>query len=50
MCRRIFEQEQMARAVELELGVRSANEIELVTGDAESRAVAESLRPILALG
>lgn len=50
MGRRIFEQEQMARAVELELGVRSANEIELVTGDAESRALAESLRPILALG
>jgi uncharacterized protein (DUF362 family) len=50
MGRRIFEQEQMARAVELELGVRSTNEIELVTGDAESRALAESLRPILALG
>jgi len=50
MGRRIFEQEQMARAVELELGVRSTNEIELVTGDAESCAVAESLRPILALG
>lgn len=50
MGRRIFEQEQMARAVELGLGVRSADEIDLVTGDAESRSVAESLRPILALG
>jgi uncharacterized protein (DUF362 family) len=50
MGRRIFEQEQMARAVELELGVRSTDEIELVTGDAESRALAESLQPILALG
>lgn len=50
MGRRIFEQEQIARAVELELGVRSTNEIELVTGDAESRALAASLDPILALG
>jgi uncharacterized protein (DUF362 family) len=50
MGRRIFEQEQMARAVELELGVRSTDEIELVTGDAQSRALAESLRPILTLG
>lgn len=50
MGRRIFEQEQIARAVELELGVRSTSEIELVTGDAESRALAASLDPILALG
>lgn len=50
MGRRIFEQEQMARAVELKLGVQSADEIELVAADAESRALAESLRPILAAG
>jgi hypothetical protein len=50
MGRRIFEQEQIARAVELELGVRSTDEIELVTGDVESRALAASLDPILALG
>jgi hypothetical protein len=29
------------------LGVRSTDEIELVASDAESRALAESLRPIL---
>jgi uncharacterized protein (DUF362 family) len=50
MTRRIFEQEQIARAVELDLGVAAADEIELVASDAESRALAESLRPILALG
>jgi uncharacterized protein (DUF362 family) len=50
MGRRIFEQEQMARAVELNLGISSCDEIELVTGDTESRALAESLRPILAAG
>jgi len=50
MGRRIFEQEQIARAVELKLGVRSTDEIELVAGDAESRALAESLRPILDAG
>ena len=50
MGRRIFEQEQMARAAELGLGIASTDEIELVTGDAESRALADSLRPILALG
>jgi hypothetical protein len=30
--------------------VQSTDEIELVTGDAESRALAESLRPILDAG
>lgn len=50
MGRRIFEQEQMARAVELNLGVRSCEEIELVTGDTDSRALADSLRTILATG
>ena len=50
MGRRIFEQEQIARAVELKLGVASTNDIELVAGDDESRALAESLRPILAAG
>lgn len=50
MGRRIFEQEQVARAAELGLGISSCDEVELVTGDAESRALAESLRPILALG
>lgn len=50
MGRKIFEQEQMARAVELGLGIRSADQIELVTPDAASREYAERLEQILALG
>ena len=48
MGRRIFEQEQMARAVELGLGVSGPGEIELVTGDPDSRAYATRLEQILA--
>jgi len=50
MGRRIFEQEQIARAVELGLGVTGPGEIELVTADAESRAYATRLKGILAEG
>lgn len=50
MSRGIFEQEQIARAVELGLGAASAAAIDLVTGDDESRALADQLRAILALG
>jgi uncharacterized protein (DUF362 family) len=50
MGRKIFEQEQIARAVELKLGVESADAIELVTSDAESQATANALRAILAQG
>ncbi len=50
MSRRIFEQEQIARAVDLQLGVASADAIDLVTADAESKAVADSLKLILAQG
>lgn len=50
MGRRIFEQEQIARAVELRLGAPGPDAIEIVTGDAESRKVADTLRGILALG
>jgi uncharacterized protein (DUF362 family) len=50
MNRRIFEQEQMARAVEMGLGVTGPDAIEIVTGDAESREVADRLKAILALG
>jgi uncharacterized protein (DUF362 family) len=50
MSRKIFEQEQIARAVELKLGVESAEAIELVTGDAESQQTASALRAILAQG
>ena len=50
MGRRIFEQEQMARAVDLGLGVTGPNAIEIVTGDPESRLLADELRSILAQG
>ena len=44
----IFEQEQIARAAELGLGVSSAREIQLVTGDDRSEAIAVQVRDILA--
>ena len=44
----IFEQEQIARAAELGLGVSSASQIQLITGDAESEAFAAQVREILA--
>jgi uncharacterized protein (DUF362 family) len=50
MSRAIFEQEQIARAVDLGLGVGVPSQIELVTADADSRAYASQLRPILDLG
>jgi len=50
MGRGIFEQEQVARAVELSLGARGPSDIELVTADEESRAYAERLEAILAQG
>lgn len=50
MGRRIFEQEQIARAVELGLGVTGPGEVELVTGDAEAQAYAGRVERILAEG
>ncbi len=50
MSTKIFEQEQIQRAVELGLGVGKADQIEIVTGDAESRAYADTLKGILAQG
>ena len=50
MSKRIFEQEQIRRAVELGLGVGKPDQIEIVTGDAESAAYADGLRTILARG
>jgi len=44
---RVFELEQIARAVELGLGVASAEEIEIVTGDRESAAYADQVREVL---
>jgi uncharacterized protein (DUF362 family) len=43
----IFQQEQIARAVELDLGVDSPEKIQLVTGDAASEAYAAQLRTFL---
>ena len=48
MGRAVFAQEQIARAVELKLGVSGPDGIDIVTSDAESRAFAETLRPLLA--
>jgi uncharacterized protein (DUF362 family) len=47
MSRGIFQQEQIARAVELGLGAAGPDAIEIVTGDADSRQLAEELGKIL---
>jgi len=46
----IFEQEQIARAVELGLGVAGPDEIELITDDPESESYAHEIAQILAQG
>ena len=43
----IFEQEQLARAVELGLGVDGPDKIDLVTGDKDSAGYAEEIRQLL---
>jgi uncharacterized protein (DUF362 family) len=43
----IFQQAQIARAVELGLGVSGPNEIELITGDPESAAYAQEIQQVL---
>ena len=50
MSRGIFQQEQIARAVELGLGAPGPEAIELVTANDESRALAGELKKILAAG
>jgi hypothetical protein len=50
MGRKIFEQEQIARAVQLKLGVESADAIDIITADLESKALADELKTILAQG
>jgi uncharacterized protein (DUF362 family) len=50
MEKKIFEQEQIQRAVELGLGVASPDRIELVTGDPASRAYAAKIQARLAQG
>jgi len=44
---RIFEQQQIARAAELGIGVKSASDIELVPLDAESQKIAQDINAIL---
>jgi uncharacterized protein (DUF362 family) len=46
----IFQQEQMARAVEVGLGIQGPGEIELVSDDEDGAAYAEKLKAILAEG
>ncbi|MDH3291282.1 MAG: DUF362 domain-containing protein [Gemmatimonadota bacterium] len=46
----IFQQEQMARAVEVRLGIQGPNEIELVSDDEAGTAYAAKLEGILAQG
>ncbi len=50
MGKKIFEQEQIARAVELGLGVSRPSEIEILTGDDKSRQYADKLMGILLKG
>ncbi len=50
MSKKIFEQEQMARAVELGLGIRTPGQIEIIAPDAGSREYAGKLKNILAQG
>jgi len=45
---RVFEQEQIARAVELGLGAQSPDQIEILTDDEEGAAFARQIRTILA--
>ncbi|MFZ2198665.1 MAG: DUF362 domain-containing protein [Thermodesulfovibrionales bacterium] len=50
MDKKIFEQEQIARAVELGLGVAGPGDIEIIAGDEAGLRYAESLRSILLKG
>jgi uncharacterized protein (DUF362 family) len=50
MNRKIFEQEQIVRAVELGLGIRVPEEIEILTDDKDSKRYAERLKTILLKG
>ena len=50
MGKKIFDQDQIARAVELGLGVTGPDEIEIITDDADSKKYAEKLKPILLNG
>ena len=47
---KIFEQDQIARAVELGLGIESPEQIELITGDTQSEELASKITEILLKG
>ncbi len=47
---KIFQQEQIARAVDLGLGVDSPEKIEFLTGDPESAAFSEKIEEVLLVG
>jgi uncharacterized protein (DUF362 family) len=44
---RVFEQAQIARAVELELGARRPEDVRIVTADAASEEFASRIRPLI---
>ncbi len=44
---RIFEQDQIARAIELGLGITSPEQIQLVTDDSESKTLADRIGEII---
>lgn len=50
MEKKIFEQEQIARAIELGLGVKQPEDIEILTDDGKSKIYAEQLMEILLKG
>ena len=50
MSRKVFEQDQIARAVEIGLGVAGPAQIEIVSPDAAGRAYADKIRAILKEG
>jgi len=47
---RVYEQEQIARAARLGVGVQGPDQIDLVTDDAESRKIAERVQEVLRRG
>lgn len=50
MSRKIFDQEQIQRAVELGRGVARPDQIQLVGADPASRAYADKIKAVLAQG
>jgi len=46
----VFEQEQIARAVQVGLGAKTPGQIDLVTDDPASHRIAEQIRQVLGKG